>query len=86
MESEKYSATPRNIRTNRHNPHIILWQRLNDTSGGHIVCAVIIPKILESVLKFHFFISEVYRESEWISLSISPFSVYSVLRHLCCEL
>ncbi|KAL3994754.1 WD domain G-beta repeat family protein [Acanthocheilonema viteae] len=39
VESEKYSATPRNIRTNRHDAHIIRWQRLNDTSGSHIICA-----------------------------------------------
>ncbi|CAG9529817.1 unnamed protein product, partial [Cercopithifilaria johnstoni] len=39
VESEKYSAAPRNIKTNRHYPHIIRWQRLNDTSGSHIICA-----------------------------------------------
>uniref|UniRef100_A0AAF5PW26 WDR59/RTC1-like RING zinc finger domain-containing protein n=2 Tax=Onchocercidae TaxID=6296 RepID=A0AAF5PW26_WUCBA len=38
VESEKYSAIPRNIRTNRHSAHIIRWQRFNDTSGSHIIC------------------------------------------------
>lgn len=38
VESEKYSAIPRNTRTNRHSAHIIRWQRLNDTSGSHIIC------------------------------------------------
>ncbi|EJD75502.1 hypothetical protein LOAG_17368 [Loa loa] len=38
VESEKYSATSQNIRTNRHDANIIRWQRLNDTSGSHIIC------------------------------------------------
>ncbi|KAM3719012.1 Carnosine N-methyltransferase [Dirofilaria immitis] len=39
VESEKYSAIPRNIKTNRNDAHIIRWQRLNDISGSHIICA-----------------------------------------------
>lgn len=84
MEGEKFSATPRNIRTSRHDAHIIRWQRVNNTSGSRIVCVVTVHRNLLSSLNFlqcFFFIFKVRKFSlpvKFFLQSTQFFDIYLV--------